>query len=332
MKLVLMMELVVFSMNILENKVMTNISKSYIKLTIAIVLWSSIYHVAKYLVVIADVTVIAFFRFFITSICLLIWYQCKNGNIISNVKSSISDFWLIFFIGFFGVFVYTLSFFFAEKFISAEEVVILFALSPIVSAVLSFILLKDKISFMGWVGIVVALIGAIAVLSLSSNKCGKLFCGTLFEKLSIGQMLALLACFSISIYAILSKKAALKKINSRTINTFSTILVTILLFVNFMIFNWGHIFTAFDKPLLFWLALFYTAIFGTVIPYQFYMDAIQDIEVSKVTVFQNALPPCTILMGVFIHGNKLTGVELLAGLVILLGVIITNMSRVKTVC
>lgn len=309
-----------------------NTCKSYIKLAIAIVLWSSIYHVAKYLVVIADVTVIAFFRFFITSICLLIWYQCKNGNIINNVKALLSDFWLIFFIGFFGIFVYTLSFFFAEKFISAEEVVILFALSPVVSAILSFIFLKDKISLMGWFGIVVALMGTIAVLSLSSNKCGKLFCITLFEKLSPGQIFALLACFSLSIYSILSKKAALRKINSITINTFSTVLVTVLLFINFMVFNWNHIFTVLDKPFLFWLALFYTAIFGTVIPYQFYIDAIHDIEVSKVTVFQNALPPCTILTGFFIHGNKLTGVELLAGIVIILGVIITNMSRVKACC
>lgn len=322
------MILVVLLMNILENEIsMTLKQSSYIKLIIAVILWSSIYHVAKYLVIAADIPSITFFRFFITSVALLIWYSKKHGNIIGNIKSLKQHFILIFFIGFFGIFVYTLSFFFAEKFISAEEVVILFALTPILTSILSLIFLKEKINCIGWLGILIALAGAIAVLSLSSKECGKIFCLALVSKLSIGQLLALLACFSMAVYSILSKKAVQRKIDSRAINTFSTVLISILLFANFMFFNGSHLLMEFDKPVLFWVAIFYTAIFGTVIPYQFYIDAIQNIEVSKVTIFQNAIPPCTILMGAFIHQEKLTWMEIAAGIIIITGVIITNFSK-----
>ena len=74
----------------------------------------------------------------------------------------------------------------------------------------------------------------------------------------------------------------------------------------------------------------YVSIFGTEIGYQWYMDAIQQIEVSKVTVFQNAVPFCTVLLGILINGKTISGQEVLAGLAIVIGVLITNFSKVKT--
>lgn len=302
---------------------------SYLKLIAVVILWSSIYHVAKYLVRVADVSTIAFIRFFITSIALLFWYYKHTGNVWGNFILQIKNWKLIFFVGFFGIFLYTLSFFSAEKYISAEEIAMLFAFSPVITSILSYFILKQKITLLEWMGIIIALCGAVSLLGLSSSRCGKAFCPDLFSSLSIGQILALATAISMAMYNILIKKASMSGIDSRTINTFSTVSVTVLLFINFMIFHHNDTFQTLDKPFLFWVAIFYVAIFGTVVAYQWYMDAIQYIEVGRVSVFQNAVPFCTVLMGIFINGTTLNLKEIIAGVVIVLGVLITNFSKNK---
>lgn len=304
---------------------------SYLKLIAVVILWSSIYHVAKYLVRVADVSTIAFIRFFIASIGLLYWYHKNTGSIVDGYAKYLKNWKLIFLVGFFGIFLYTLSFFSAEKYISAEEVAILYAFAPAITSILSYFMLKQKLNLMGWIGILIALCGAIAVLSLSSNSCGKVFCVGLFGELSIGQIFALAAAFCLAMYNILSKKAAMRGIDAKTINTFSTVSVTFLLFINFILFHHSHLVTTLDKPFLFWVSIFYVAIFGTVVAYQWYMDAIQHIEVGRVAVFQNGVPFCTVLMGIFINGDTLTFKEIIAGGVIVLGVLIANFSKNKSI-
>lgn len=302
---------------------------SYLKLIGVVLLWSSIYHVAKYMIHLADVPTIAFIRFFITSVGLLFWYYKHTGSICDGLSKYLKNWKLIFLIGFFGIFLYTLSFFGAEKYISAEEIAILYAFTPVITSLISHFFLKQRINKVGWVGVFVALCGAIAVLSLSSASCGKVFCLGLFSDLSIGQVLGLFAAISLAIYNVLSKKAAMHGIDSKTINTFSTVSVTFLLFINFMIFHHSNIIVTLDKPFLFWISISYVAIFGTVFAYQWYMDAMQHIDVGRVTVFQNAVPFCTVLMGIFINGGTLTFKEIVAGFVIVIGVLIANFSKNK---
>ena len=303
---------------------------SYLKLIAVVILWSSIYHIAKYLVKTSDVSTIAFVRFFITSITLLILYHKRTGDIYGNLRKILHNWVIIFLIGFFGIFIYTLSFFSAEKYIPAEEIAIIYASAPAITTILGCFMLKQKINFLGWIGLIIALMGTIAVLSLASNNCGTVFCFAVFKHASVGQILALIAAISLSFYNILSKKATMQKMDSKTINTFSTSAITVILFINFLAFHPGNIMQALDQPYYFWIAIMYVSIFGTVIGYQWYMDAIQQIEVSKVTVFQNAVPFCTVLLGILINGKTISGQEVLAGLAIVIGVLITNFSKVKT--
>lgn len=294
----------------------------YLKLFGVIVIWGGVYHVAKFLVQDTDVYTVAFIRFISAAIVLLMLYY-KKHKYISIVRPR-NQWWLLFWIGFVGIFLYNILFFTAETLIPANNVAILYAVTPCIIVLLSTIFLKNKVSMLGYLGIAIALFGTIGVISLSESSCaGKFLCSSLLTHLSLGQIIAFLASVSMAIYSILNKKAAHMNLDSLCITTFSTVFGAICLFITYLIFGEpAH--NLLHKPLTFWLAMFYISIFATVIGYKWYSDAINNLGVGQTAVFLNGVPLCAVLIGVVFLGQSLSAGMMVFGLVVISGVLITN--------
>lgn len=319
------MELIVILKNMKEMGLKMN-SKNlvlgYIKLSIVILIWGGVYHVAKFLTNGTDPFTLSFTRFFIASVILLILHHNCNG--INGFKKTKNDWIVLFLIGFFGICLYNLFFFAAESLISANIVSIIYSLTPCITVYLGSIFLKQKIGVGGNIGVLVALIGAIGVISLSDGDCGKIFCSSLFRHISLGQTFSILASFCMAIYSILNKKASHMGISSLTITTFSSFFGMILLLIPFLI--WGDAKSLLAKSWEFWLAMGYTSILSTVIAYKWYSDAIQEIGMGQTVVCQNGIPFATIIIGALFYNQGVSWGVFISGAVIVLGVIITNFS------
>lgn len=304
------------------NNGMNNKLLGYLKLLGVILVWGGMYHVAKFLVIDTDVYTVSFIRFISAAVVLLILYYRKHKHV--TIVRPRNQWWLLFWIGFVGIFLYNILFFTAETLIPANNVAILYAVTPCMIVLLGVTFLKNKVSMLGYIGIVVALLGTIGVISLSESSCGgKFLCSSLLTHLSLGQVIALLASLSMAIYSILNKKAAQMNLDPLCITTFSTVFGAICLFITFLVFGEpAH--NLLHKPWTFWLAMFYTSIFVTVIGYKWYTEAIRDIGVGQTAVFLNGVPLSAVLIGIVFLGQLLSIGMMIFGLIVITGVLITN--------
>lgn len=301
---------------------------AYIKLTVVILVWGSVYHVAKFLVMETDVYTVAFLRFISAALVLLGLYYRQNRHF--NLVRPRHHWWLLFWIGVVGVFGYNVLFFTAETLILANNVAILYAITPCIIILLGKIFLKNSVSILSYLGIIIALLGTIGVIIISEPSCqGKFLCKSLLTTLSLGQMVALGASFAMATYSVLNKKASHINLDPLCITTFSTVFGTLCLFITFLLFG-DPVSNLLHKSWIFWLSLFYVSIFATVIGYKWYADAIHNLGVGQTAVFLNGVPLSAILIGVILLQQKMSPSMTILGMIVILGVVITNYAENKT--
>ncbi len=309
-------------------RILSNIKNTtfiaYVKLFTVILTWGSVYHFAKILVTDTDIYTVAFVRFFIASIILLLLYYKKNKTI--KFIQSKQEYTLLLLIGFFGIFLYNLLFFKAESLIPANDVAILYSLTPCITVILGVFIFKNKLNIFSYIGLIIALFGAILTLTLSNAEChDKLTC-THITDLSFGAFIAITASFSMAVYSILNKKASYLKIDTLSITTISTIIGTILLFITFLLYG-APPSNLLHKDFNFWFAMFYVAVFSTVLGYSWYIDSIRDLGVAKTVVFLNGVPLSSIIIGAIAFNQFISIAVLFSGLIIITGVTITNINK-----
>ncbi len=301
---------------------------AYFKLLSAIGLWAGVYHVAKFLVGDVDIYTIAFLRFLISSIVLLPIYLTKRGK--PGIKLIKNNWLFLAIIGFFGSFLYNIFFLSAETYVSADDVALLYAFTPCITIIIGCVVFKQKINRNCIFGILVALFGTIGVINENSILCGKYFCANIINGgFSIGQQLALLATLTMAIYNVLNKKALMSNLDSVTIVTGSSFFGMVFSFITFLI-NSNHKAVILHMPFSFWWAMFYISVLSTIIGYKWYSDAIHHIGILQTVVFQNTLPFITILIGMFFLGESIKLQVFIFGIIIALGVIITNYAILDT--
>jgi drug/metabolite transporter (DMT)-like permease len=166
-------------------------------------------------------------------------YLDPNTFILLRVSGAVLLFWLLLFTqkrkpiaradygrfvaaGLFGVAVNQLFFFHGLNLSSAFNAGIIMALNPLMVVVLSAFLMKEKLSFQGYTGIVIGAIGAV-LLTLSSGK--------LPGASPIGDLYLLINALSYALYLVLSKPLLQKYSPIQVITyVFSIGLILLLLF------------------------------------------------------------------------------------------------------
>ncbi|MBP9743597.1 MAG: DMT family transporter [Burkholderiales bacterium] len=296
---------------------------TYLKLCLTIFFWGGVYHTANYMVQHINPINVAFVRYLITSIILLVILKVRNGNI--NLAQFKQHWLLLINIGIFGVGLYNLAFFVAEKHTSANMIAIIFSFTPCLSAFLASIIFGQRVTKLGYVGMIIALSGTIGVVNFTNASCHKYFCLNTVNHLSRGEIYAILTCILFSIYSLLNKKATMEKIDTLTITCCASVFGTILLFIATLIAGddlstiWSS-----QLPIGFWIAMLYTAVIGSVCAYCWYSDAIARLGVCKVAVFSNGIPFATVLIGMVILREAIALEVIIYGMVIVAGVLLTN--------
>lgn len=301
---------------------------AYIKLLIVVIFWGISYHSAKYLVEQADIYTVAFIRYLLATIILVILYIQKNG-IKKMINKSPKQWSLLIMSGFIGVFIYNFCFFKAESLISANQVAILYALTPGVTVILCVAFLKSKMRVWGYLGILVSLFGTVGVILLSSDKVSSITNLSLLNnhQMLLGKIFALLAVFAMSIYNIMNKKIATINLEVYDLITFSAIFG--LFFLAIVFFKFGNPQNIAVYTWKFWGAMLYTVVCATILCYKWYGDVINEIGVGSAAVFLNGVPLTSVLYGVFILGERISIGMLSFGIMIILGIVMVNYATNK---
>ena len=140
----------------------------------------------------------------------------------------------------------------------------------------------------------------------------------------LGDVILLGGSVTFAAYTILVKELA-DRYDALTLNTLAFALGAILLLPFGARSVWGAHWAGLSTSV--WVGLLYLVVFGSVVPYLLYAFALTELAASRVAAFSYIQPLITVALGAWWLAEKLTHQIMLCGVVILLGVYLTERGR-----
>ncbi len=283
--------------------------KGTLFLLVAVFFWALNFHLGKTMMEYASPNVSAFWRYFFGVATLLIltyttfpsWEKIK-----ANWKG-------IFLVGFVGVFGFMYFFFQGLKYTSEMNGALIIALNPATTLLLAFLLQGYKPNRREAIGVVLAFIGVVYLLSKGDIQTLRNI------DFNIGDILFLIGNFLFALHNIWIKKY----INDLGNLHFTTLtsLCCLLGFVPLLFFE--NVFLIIPLPFEFWLAGILMGVFGTALAYYSWNYGINRIGAARGTVFLNAVPLFVALFAL-VFGAEIFGYHLVSSVLIILGLLLVQ--------
>ena len=288
-----------------------------LKLTMVAVFWGGAFIAGRILAQSLPIMTAAFGRIFIASILLVIVVIKIEGSLPRLNRKQI---FLTAILGFTGVFINNICFFGALARVPAGRTSLFVSLTPIVTAILAGFFFSERLGVRRWIGILVALIGAIVVITRGDLVSG---ITDINQSIGLGELMMIGAVFSWAAYTLISREV-IETLSPIVATTYSTL--------------WGFFFLSIgalgefkdiDWVLLdwrVWTSVFYLGAFGTVIAFIWFYEGIQAVGPSRTAIFSNLVPAFGVLFSVLLLGEPLLISMVVGGLITALGVSLVNRS------
>lgn len=265
---------------------------------------------SKVLVLLFPIYLLAWLRFGIAALAMAPWVARAPNE----ARLSRREHWLLFVESFFGNFLFSICMLFGVSLTSALAAGVIMAALPAVVALLSWALLRERISARVAAGIACA-VGGIALVSLgkheTSNGVGSL----------LGNALLLGAVTCEAIYVVIGKKLTGRvgpKRISALINLWGLALVTPLGLWQAMDFDFAAV-----AATSWWWLLFYS-IAASVVTVWLWMTGLKHVPASSAGIFTVLLPVSAALVGVLFLGERFNTLQGVAFALALVGIVLAT--------
>ena len=286
--------------------------KIYIKLLFTTLFWGGTFIAGRIVSQNVGPFSIAFQRFAIASIFLILLTLKVEGKLPVPKKFQILP---IILLGMTGIFTYNVMFFKGLKIIEASRASLIIATCPVFITVFSAIFLKEKINLIKGLGIVVSVCGAMVV--ISKGNIEQIF-GT---GLGLGELYIFCCVLSWVAYSLIGK-AVMGNLSPLASVSYSVIVGAAALFIP-ACFE-GLLQNLSNQSVLDWAYISYLGIFGTVIGFVWYYQGVQHLGPTKAGLFINFVPVFAIICAFIILHEPIT-VSLIVGTALVIsGVYLTN--------
>ena len=288
-----------------------------LKLTMVAVFWGGAFIAGRILAQSLPTMTAAFGRIFIASILLVIVVIKIEGSLPRLNRKQI---FLTAILGFTGVFINNICFFGALARVPAGRTSLFVSLTPIVIAILAGFFFSERLGVRRWIGILVALLGAIVVITRGDLVSG---ITDISQSIGLGELMMIGAVFSWAAYTLISRKV-IETLSPIVATTYSTLWGFFFLSIGalgeFKDIDWALI----DWRV--WTSVFYLGAFGTVIAFIWFYEGIQAVGPSRTAIFSNLVPAFGVLFSVLLLGEPLLISMVVGGLITALGVSLVNRS------
>jgi len=259
----------------------------------------------------------AFFRFAVASLFLLLLTCRREGRL---PKLTPRQMLAVLALGATGVFAYNLFFFNGLQHVHASRAALIIALNPTAITLASALLYKEKLEMRRALGILLALCGAVMVITRGNPL-------TVFDGgIGRGELLIFGCVVSWTLYSIIGKKA-MQGLTPLAAVSWSSLAGTALLL--FPALTHGSFSEALGFGIGAWGSIVYLGLFGTVIGFFWYFEAIQKIGPSRAAVFINFVPVNGVLLATLLLGEPLTFAVLSGGSMVICGSYLANSTARK---
>ena len=285
------------------------------KLVMVAALWGGTFIAGRILAQSLPLMTAAFGRFFVASILLVIVAVKMEGKLPRLNRGQVL---LTAVLGLTGIFIYNICFFGALARVPAGRTSLFVSLAPIVTAILAVLIFGERLGLRRWIGIVIALLGAIVVITRGDLIGG---IADISQSLGLGELMMLGAVLSWATYTLISRKV-LETLSPIVATTYGTL--------------WGFVFLSIgavgefkeiDWILLdwrIWTSVFYLGAFGTVLPFIWYYQGIQTVGPSRTAIFTNLVPAFGVLFSATLLDEPILISMVVGGLIAALGVALVN--------
>lgn len=254
-------------------------------------------------------THLAFVRFFISSIALAV-----IGGIRGMRRPEWREIPWLMVTGLIGVSLYHIALNYGQQTVSPGTASFIINCSPIFTAILATIFLREDLSIQAWSGILISFFG-VSIISLSKEG------GIAFEP---GAILILLSAISISVYAVV-QKSKLSRLNGFEYAAYSVWIGTLGLFI----FSSGFLEDLANSTWNARAAILYLGVFPGALSYIAWGYCITKLPASKVVSFMYFIPVLAVLTAFILFKELPSGYAILGGAFAFGGVYILHSSKRK---
>lgn len=285
----------------------------YIQLCIVAILWGGTFVAGRFIQSDMPSLLSATLRFSLGSITFIVLLGLPN---IGWKRITINQFWPILLLGFAGVFLYHLFFFYGLQLIPASRAALIVSLNPAMIAFLSFLIWRERITLKKSYGIALSVIGAMIVLLSNTNMQDR--------SSSIIGDLAIFGCVvTWGIYTVAGKNT-IKSIGALHTVAYSIFIGTILLLISSIIsptVTWNHFELLTQTDIV---SLLYLGILGSALAYVWYYQGIDQIGAANAGTFIALNPLTAVIAGYLLLNETISPSIILGGIFIITGIILTN--------
>ena len=195
---------------------------------------------------------------------------------------------------------------------------VVIATIPVFTPFAAWFMIREKVSRLNIAGIMISFTGILVMLIRPDFS---------FATDPLGVILLLLAVVSAVIYSILLKRLT-KHYTPVNIIAWQNLLGVIFFLPLFLILDFGEFIAVVpDSRLL--IALFSLAIIASSVAYVLFATTIKHIGVSRANVYSNLIPVTTVIASYFILDEIFTGRKVLGIVIVILGVFITQINKLR---
>lgn len=283
---------------------------SYLCLASSMALVGSYVGFSKVLVLVFPVFLLAWLRFGIAAVAMAGWVKRRSGE----ARLSAHDRTLLFFESFFGNFLFSICMLYGVSMTSALAAGVIMAAIPAVVAVMSWAMLRERITGRVAAGIACA-VGGIALVSFTKHAEGAA------PSSLLGNVLLFCAVLCEASYVVIGKKltgqVSAKRI-SALVNLWGLLLVTPFGLWQALSFDFGAVGVG-----SWWLLLFYS-LAASMVTVWLWMTGLKQVPASASGVFTVLLPVSAALVGVLFLGERFSLGQAGAFALALLGVVLAT--------
>lgn len=290
----------------------------YAKLLLTAFFWGGTFIAGRIVAQHAGPFSAAFLRFVVAS-TILFFFNCRQEGRLPTLERR--HLLPVLLLGLTGIFLYNVFFFSGLQRIQAGRAALIIATNPIVIALFSACIFKEKLQFIQGIGIVLSVAGAAAVITNGN------FSGLLDGHFGIGESCILGCVLSWAAFSLIGK-TVMTDLSPLAAITWAAVAGTILLIVPALsegILRDMWRFTPVD-----WLSIGYLGFFGTALGFVWYYEGISQLGPAAASQFINFVPVSAVVLAFLVLDEPITASLLIGAVCVSLGVYLVRKSAHST--
>ena len=289
---------------------------TYAKLVAAMAMWGGTWIAGRVIAQeLSAPLAVAALRFVLSGLAIAAYMALTEGRI--ALPETAGDWGLIWALGFFGIFLYGLCFFYGLQHLSAGRGALVVALNPVVIVLLAWLLGKEGMSLRRALGSLIAFIGCLTVIGNGDPLA--LLKGTV----GLGEWLILGCVLSWAAYTFIGWQAS-GRFSPMATTLYGSFSGAILLGLAAL---YQGDFQPADWSWRVWTGMVFLAIFGTAIAYTWFTAAVHRLGAGHAAIFINLVPVFAVLQAAVLLDERLGLPVLAGGLLVIAGVWLTTQQK-----